>query len=439
MSKAKHSVLSFILSAAFVFSAAAPASAFEIRTEAPENSEDAPEQIFYYSTENPYNTFGCEMPNCTAYAWGRIFEILGEKPMLSWNMAGRWYGENIASGAYSYGCEPRNGAVICYDKFDEIHGHVAVSESVSEDGCTVTVTESQYGGELFKTYEQMADASWSRNGYRLLGYIYPDETDAKFYGDGFRISDYNGVSYLTRTENTSVLSERNENTVSQNFRFEPLDNGNYRIWSCSTGLALTNTDDGVFFLENENSEASEWKILTEINSLWTVCTAEDTNKVLTFSENGAEVAEYTASENQFWNIERFTGTADLNTEERNIVFSLDCTQTRTEYYTEEFLDLSGIRFFLNGNEVSNIDISKLSADYDFTVPGTQTVTVTYGYSSISFDVTVTEPEEGEEVVRNNEIRRDIINFIFSEDDTPYSELLDVNGDGVINVADILLS
>ena len=77
-----RSVLSSFLSAAIVFSAAAPAvsayeTQFDIRTEAPENNEEAPEYRYYYSTENPYNTFGCEMPNCTAYAWGRIFEIKG--------------------------------------------------------------------------------------------------------------------------------------------------------------------------------------------------------------------------------------------------------------------------------------------------------------------------------------------------------------------------
>ncbi|MBP0962150.1 MAG: CHAP domain-containing protein [Oscillospiraceae bacterium] len=439
-----RSVLSSFLSAAIVFSAAAPAvsayeTQFDIRTEAPENNEEAPEYRYYYSTENPYNTFGCEMPNCTAYAWGRIFEIKGEAPELSRNMAGRWYGENRDSRAYSYGCEARPGSVKCFDRYDNVTGHVSVVESVSEDGNTLLISESQYGGALFKSYEEMSDATWESRGYRLLGYIYPDDTEGKFYGDAFRIKSGFSEDYLTRTDEADpAVNERNVREVRQNFRFEPLEDGNYRICSVYSDLVLTKTEEGVFFLENDFSENTEWSILTEINDLYTICDPADTNQVLTFSEGKAFVSEYEALDDQFWNLERITGDTDLTTVERNIVFSLDCTASRTEYYTDEFLDLSGIKFFLNNREIANVDTSKLTALYDFTTPGTQTVTVVYGYSSISFDVTVTEPEEGEEVIRNSEFRNNLTNFILLSSEVDFKDDFDVNSDGVINSLDLIL-
>ena len=190
--------------------------------------------------------------------------------------------------------------------------------------------------------------------------------------------------------------------------------------------------------ENNETADSEWKLLTEINNQYTICSPEDTNRVLTVSEEGAYISEYTASKNQFWIPERVTGRNSLESEERNIVFSLDCTETRKEYYTDEYLDLSGIRFFLNGNMIENVDISKLSAFYDFTAPGTVTVTVSYGYSSISYDVTVTEPEEGEEVIRNNELHTSIVDFIIYSENSESTEL-DINSDGRIDAADVLLN
>ena len=441
MRKLLRTSAAFFLSASFAFSGIISASAYEvpefdIRTEAPSDDESAPEYIYYFSKENPYNTFGgCEMPNCTAYAWGRAYEAFGVKPELSWNNAGKWYRENTS---YSYGSEPRPGAVICYDYGDENSGHVAFVEKVSDDGSRVTLSESQYRGEMFATYEQASDYANKVRGLRLLGYIYTGDTEKKFYGDAFKLVSYENEQYLTVSESSIFTDQKLSDTVSQNYRFEPLENGNYRIWSYGTDLALTRNENGDVSPENNETADSEWKLLTEINNQYTICSPEDTNRVLTVSEEGAYISEYTASKNQFWIPERVTGRNSLESEERNIVFSLDCTETRKEYYTDEYLDLSGIRFFLNGNMIENIDTSKLSAFYDFTAPGTVTVTVSYGYSSISYDVTVTEPEEGEEVIRNNELHTSIVDFIIYSENSESTEL-DITSDGRIAAANVLLN
>ena len=47
------------------------------------------------------------MPNCTAYAYGRAYEILGSEPKLSWNNAEQWYDYNKSNGYYKYGQTPK--------------------------------------------------------------------------------------------------------------------------------------------------------------------------------------------------------------------------------------------------------------------------------------------------------------------------------------------
>ena len=51
------------------------------------------------------------MPNCTAYAYGRAYEILGTRPNLCPNNAGRWYDYNVNNGYYPYGQTPKLGAI----------------------------------------------------------------------------------------------------------------------------------------------------------------------------------------------------------------------------------------------------------------------------------------------------------------------------------------
>ena len=49
---------------------------------------------YYYSDLNKYERFGYGMPNCTAYAWGRAYEIMGYEPNLSLNDADTWWSYN---------------------------------------------------------------------------------------------------------------------------------------------------------------------------------------------------------------------------------------------------------------------------------------------------------------------------------------------------------
>ena len=137
------------------------------RLEAPDRSNP------YYYELNLYYKFGLGMPNCTAYAYGRAYEILKAEPKLSNGNAGRWWFYNIDTGAYAYGSEPRLGAIACWDDYNAYSGHVAVVEAI--DGDRVTLSESHYGGGYFYVVDMNADSSDHATGRRFLGYIYIDE------------------------------------------------------------------------------------------------------------------------------------------------------------------------------------------------------------------------------------------------------------------------
>lgn len=131
---------------------------YEPRLTAPNSS------IACYSSKlNVYFQTGTPMPNCVAYAYGRIYEMNGEAPLITHGSAGDWYGMNKRNGYYPYGQEPKVGAVACWS------GHVAIVEKVNKDG-SVTVSESHWGGTYFdtKTFSNMN----SHYGQRFQGYIY---------------------------------------------------------------------------------------------------------------------------------------------------------------------------------------------------------------------------------------------------------------------------
>ncbi len=109
---------------------------FTPRTTAPRNNS------YYSSSKNEFYRCGYGMPNCTAYAWGRAYEILGTKPKLCTSSAYKWYNYNKDNGYYPYGKTPRLGAIICWSK-----GHVGVVEKIIGD--TVTISESHHSGTYF--------------------------------------------------------------------------------------------------------------------------------------------------------------------------------------------------------------------------------------------------------------------------------------------------
>ncbi len=124
---------------------------------------------YYYSDKNIFYKYGYGMPNCTAYAFGRAYELLGEEPSLSHGNAEKWYDYNKDGGYYSYGQTPKLGAIACWSYSGG--GHVAVVEKI-EDG-TITFSNSGWNYKNFYlTAASTSDSSAGQSSWTFQGYIY---------------------------------------------------------------------------------------------------------------------------------------------------------------------------------------------------------------------------------------------------------------------------
>ncbi len=153
---------------------------------------------YYYSDKNIFYKFGWGMPNCTCYAYGRAYEILGKEPDLCIYSAYLWYDYNKENGYYAYGQTPKLGAIACWVYSSGTSGHVAVVEKISKT--QVTFSNSAYGGDEFYTTTAPIDDPSNGNDYwRFQGYIYIGEYQSKEKeeqpsGDIYRITSDNGVN-----------------------------------------------------------------------------------------------------------------------------------------------------------------------------------------------------------------------------------------------------
>ena len=123
----------------------------------------------YYSNNNAYYKNGYGMPNCTAYAYGRILELLGYIPTgLYYGNAENWYNntKNLEKGQI-----PKLGAIACYrsgktgDSSDGA-GHVAIVEKVN--GNSFECSNSAYK----KTNFYMTKGYDTKNNKTFQGFIY---------------------------------------------------------------------------------------------------------------------------------------------------------------------------------------------------------------------------------------------------------------------------
>lgn len=92
----------------------------------------------YYYNDN-YNPFPAKGINCTWYAWGRAYELLGYYPNLCRRDAREWWQYNINTNAFPRGYEPKVGAIACWS-YGSL-GHVAVVEKI-ENGIVYTSSSS---------------------------------------------------------------------------------------------------------------------------------------------------------------------------------------------------------------------------------------------------------------------------------------------------------
>lgn len=139
---------------------------FKPRLTKPEKSN-----TYFYGNGNWYEANGYGIPNCTAYAFGRFWEIRGgNSPSLSHNNASDWWSHN---DGYSRGQTPKLGAVICWKGGTQGWGHVAIVEQIKDNG-DIVYSESWYSPEKeFGTGIATKSSGYAfGSNYRLQGFIY---------------------------------------------------------------------------------------------------------------------------------------------------------------------------------------------------------------------------------------------------------------------------
>ena len=126
----------------------------------------------YWTTLSPFHQAGYGLPNCTTWAWGRRYEIEGQRPHLSTGDAHSFWDQNTY---YESGQVPKAGAVMVWSKGGGA-GHVAIVEQVNADG-TITISQSGWKTEAWNPYivvtKSVAEAEYYAGPpYKFLGYIY---------------------------------------------------------------------------------------------------------------------------------------------------------------------------------------------------------------------------------------------------------------------------
>lgn len=125
----------------------------------------------YWYKLNPFYQSGYGLPNCTCYAWGRFYEILGSRPKLSLSNAENWYGYK---DGYKRGKTPKLGAVICWRAGkvgvgSDGAGHVGIVEQITSK--KIVVSMSAWGGTRFYT-QTFTIGKYNYNGFVFQGFIY---------------------------------------------------------------------------------------------------------------------------------------------------------------------------------------------------------------------------------------------------------------------------
>lgn len=146
----------------------------------------------YYSNMNPYQRTGWGMPNCTAYAWGRAWELTGGLtgtyptgvPLDGYHNAEYWYPSS--PDGWPRGQTPQLGAIACYAGGDfQGVGHVCVLERDNGDN-TWLVSESALNGYTFRaTHSIASNGDYGYGNYTFQGFIYVPWTGGGGSGGNF--------------------------------------------------------------------------------------------------------------------------------------------------------------------------------------------------------------------------------------------------------------
>lgn len=130
----------------------------------------------YYSDKNIFYACGYGMPNCTAYAWGRLLELTGKSYDKLCGNAEDWWAVAEKAGL-KRGKTPKLGAIVCWkagkvkDGSDGA-GHVGVVEQIKSNGDIVVSNSAWKGTEFYLMTVTKASGYVYDSSRQLQGFIY---------------------------------------------------------------------------------------------------------------------------------------------------------------------------------------------------------------------------------------------------------------------------
>lgn len=176
----------------------------------------------WYSAQNPYFPY-FQMPNCTAYAYGRFWELTGQRPVGlcggGTGNGGEWF---TMTSAYTKSNTPVVGSIICWnDPNGNNAGHVAVVEAVDTINNTITVSQSGWVPDTWSNGKpgltQLTGVTCNRQNGQILPAVTSDTT---------KVSTYFWIETLTLASGYRKSWHMERNYVCQGF-IHPDNTGGY--------------------------------------------------------------------------------------------------------------------------------------------------------------------------------------------------------------------
>lgn len=251
--------------------------------------------IEHYQNGNPYSG----PVNCTYYAYGRAYELLGYR-LPTWGHARDWWDNADGYEKSGDARAPRLGAIVCWNGTSKNpYGHVAVVEEINGD--MIRYSEANYQGSSFHVSNLISVNNLSNSDNTFEGYIYLPLSGNKVKGyyhelgagrtiqDGdYHIAtdldpeykyglDILGASAENGTNAQIAPTVGNDNQV---FHVEYVDKGFYRITHKKTGKCLEVADASEYsganvrLWESNNSAAQRCSIAENGDGtfrLWAQC------------------------------------------------------------------------------------------------------------------------------------------------------------------------
>lgn len=258
----------------------------------------------WYSAGNIYYP-SYQMPNCTCYAYGRFWEILGQNPNLASGNAEDWWG-NINN--YQKSQTPQLGAIACWNGGAAYDGHVAIVEAITDTG--ITTSNSGYHRPIFAYPPDTPQYFWTEEclfssgtrsswmvsrGYTFQGYILnpgseppewiygnrylsQDEMTNNAYcfyyamsGYGFSLNAIAGMLGNIQKEsgiNPGIWQDLNPNPANGFGLVQWTPSSVYTTWADSHGYDHSDGDGQCEWIANETGPEGQWIVTTGYPMTW---------------------------------------------------------------------------------------------------------------------------------------------------------------------------